>query len=204
MGVVSSVYEELPNGLHRILKPVSFEIILGDVNEELCHHWRQHFRDLRHPIHGRAEIQHGDFFDIAADAYVSPANSHGIMDGGFDLLLRIRFPGVDVSVQREIDQRGGLLPIGHAIVVETLDPDVPFLVSAPTMEIPMNIAHTNNVYLATRGLLQAVHGFNQDNDGAIQSIAIPGLGTGVGKMPPAFAAAQMAEAYAEFLDSLDG
>ncbi|MBS1725522.1 MAG: macro domain-containing protein [Armatimonadetes bacterium] len=181
---------------------MSFEIILGDVNEELCHHWRQHFRDLRHPIHGRAEIQHGDFFDINADAYVSPANSHGIMDGGFDLLLRVRFPGVDVAVQREIDQLGGMLPIGHALVVETGDFDVPYLVSAPTMEVPMNIAHTNNVYLATRAVFRAVHEFNLENDGEIQSIAIPGLGTGVGKMPPAFAAAQMAEAYGEFLSEI--
>lgn len=182
---------------------MSFEIILGDVNEELCHHWRQHFRDLRHPIYGRAEIQHGDFFDIGADAYVSPANSHGIMDGGFDLLLRIRFPGVDVSVQREIDERGGMLPVGHAIVVETGDFDVPYLVSAPTMEVPMNISHTNNVYLATKGLLRAVHEFNQHNGQAIQSVAIPGLGTGVGKMPPHFAASQMADAYREFLEAVD-
>lgn len=182
---------------------MSFEIILGDVNEELCHHWRQHFRDLRHPIHGRTEIQYGDFFDIAADAYVSPANSHGIMDGGFDLLLRIRFPGVDVAVQREIDAQGGLLPVGHAIIVDTGDFDVPYMVSAPTMEVPMNIAHTNHVYLATRAILETVHNFNQANDYAIQSVAIPGLGTGVGKMPPAFAASQMAEAYREFLASLD-
>lgn len=181
---------------------MSFEIILGDVNEELCHHWRQHFQPLRHPQFGRPEIQCGDFFDIAADAYVSPANSHGIMDGGFDLLLRIRFPGVDVAVQREIDRRSGLLPVGHAIVVETGDMDVPYLVSAPTMEVPMNIAHTNHVYLATKGLLRTVHEFNQKNDHVIQSVAIPGLGTGVGKIPPHFAAQQMAEAYREFLEEV--
>lgn len=175
---------------------MSFKIILGDVNDDLVHAWRQHFRPYR------TEIQHGDFFDIAADAYVSPANSHGIMDGGFDLLLRIRFPGVDVAVQREIDRRGGLLPVGHAIVVETGDHDVPYLVSAPTMVTPMSISHTNHVYLATRGLLQAVHDFNLANDGAIQTLAIPGLGTGVGKMPPGFAAAQMAQAYNEFLEEL--
>jgi O-acetyl-ADP-ribose deacetylase (regulator of RNase III) len=58
----------------------------------------------------------------------------------------------------------------------------------------MNISHTNNVYLVTRGLLQAVHDFNQENEGAIQSVAIPGLGTGVGKMSPNFTASQMAQA----------
>ena len=136
---------------------MNFELILCDVNADLCHEWRSRFR--KHGI----EVQHGDIFEVAADAYVSPANSHGIMDGGFDLLLRNRFPGVDVRVQREIDQRGGMLPVGHAVIVETGDWDIPYLVSAPTMEIPSVIAHTNNVFLAMRGLLRAVHSFNGDN-----------------------------------------
>ncbi len=55
------------------------------------------------------------------------------------LLLRERFPGVDVEVQQEIDGRGGLLPVGRAIVVETGDFEVPYLVCAPTMVVPMDI-----------------------------------------------------------------
>lgn len=172
---------------------MDFELILCDVNGHLCQEWRKRFR--KHGI----EVQHGDFFDVATDAYVSPANSRGIMDGGFDLLLTNRFPGVDVRVQREIDRRGGKLPVGHAIIVETGDWDVPYLVSAPTMEIPSSIAHTNNVFLAMRGLLRAVHDFNGDNDSAIQSVAVPGLGTGVGKVPASMAAHQMLEAFEAFL-----
>jgi len=172
---------------------MDFELILCDVNPDLCHEWRTRFR--KHGI----EVQHGDFFDIAADAYTSPANSRGIMDGGFDVLLRARFPGVDVKVQREIDLRGGHLPVGHAIIVETGDWDVPYLVAAPTMEIPSPIAHTNNVFLAMRGLLHAVHRFNSNADSSIQSLAVPGLGTGVGKVPPSMAAHQMLEAYEAFL-----
>lgn len=172
---------------------MDFDIVLGDVNEELCHAWRSRFR------HRNVTVECGDFFDIAADAYVSPANSHGIMDGGFDLLLRLRFPGVDVRVQREIDLRGGLLPVGAAIVVETLDPDVPYLVSAPTMVVPSNISATNNVYLAMLATLRAIYQFNQDVDMPIETVAIPGLGTGVGKMPPQHAATQMHQAFEQFL-----
>jgi O-acetyl-ADP-ribose deacetylase (regulator of RNase III) len=172
---------------------MDFELILCDVNGDLCHEWRKGFQQ-----HG-VEVRHGDFFDIAADAYVSPANSHGIMDGGFDLLLRARFPGVDVRVQREIDKRGGLLPIGHAVIVETGDWDVPYVIAAPTMEIPSRIDHTNNVFLAMRGLLKSVQDFNADADSPIQSIAVPGLGTGVGRMSPSIAALQMLEAYEAFL-----
>jgi len=169
------------------------EIVLGDIDDDICHAWRTRFRDPN------VTVQHRDFFDIDADAYVSPANSHGIMDGGFDLLLRLRFPGVDVAVQREIDSLGGLLPVGAAVVVETGDYDVPYLVSAPTMVVPSVIAGTNNVYRAMLGLLRAVHRFNLDFDEPIQTLAIPGLGTGVGRMPPTSAAEQMHEAYQEFL-----
>ena len=88
-------------------------------------------------------------------------------------------------------------------MVETGDFDVPYLVSAPTMVTPSNISHTNNVYLATKALLAAVHKFNLENDGEIQTVAIPGLGTGVGKMPPHFASQQMADAYREFLEELE-
>lgn len=168
-------------------------IVLGDVDRELCHAWRQRFR------HRTVSIHYGDFFEIDADAYVSPANGHGIMDGGFDLLLRNRFPGVDVRVQREIDRRGGLLPVGEAIIVDTADPDVPFLVSAPTMTVPSVIAGTTNVFQAMRGLLRTVYRFNIENDDAISFLAIPGLGTGVGRMSPFDAAQQMHEAYEAFL-----
>jgi len=176
---------------------VKFDLVLCDANEDLCHAFRTTFR------HRRVSVESGDFFDVAADAYVSPANSRGIMDGGFDLLLRIRFPGVDVRVQREIDRRGGLLPVGHAIMVETLDPDVPYLVSAPTMVVPSNIQGTNNVYLAMLASLRAVHAFNEENDGAIETLAVPGLGTGVGKVQPHSAEAQMWEAPQEYLSDLE-
>ncbi len=173
---------------------MDFELILGDVNPDLCHEWRLAFRPHR------VAVQHGDFFDIAADAYVSPANSHGIMDGGFDLLLRQRFPGVDVRVQRAIDALGGLLPVGRALVVETDDWDVPYLVCAPTMEVPGSVVSSRNVFHAMRAALGAVHAFNAENDGAIQSLAVPGLGTGVGRVPPSAAAAQMLEAFEHFLE----
>jgi len=173
---------------------MNFEIILCDVNQDLCSAWRSRFRDPN------VTVDCGDFFDVAADAYTSPANSYGIMDGGFDGLLRARFRGVDVRVQREIDRLGGLLPVGHAIVVETLDPDVPYLVSAPTMLNPGDVSSSNNVYLAMLAALRAVRDFNEENDDAIESLAVPGLGTGVGRVSPAAAAGQMWQAFQDFVE----
>jgi O-acetyl-ADP-ribose deacetylase (regulator of RNase III) len=67
------------------------------------------------------------------------------------------------------------------------------------MEIPMIVADTRNAYKAMLALLQAAREFNQVQPLSIASIAIPGLCTGVGRMPPDRAAQQMREAYDAFL-----
>lgn len=187
------LWQTFAGGLAWVIK-MDFEVILGDLDGDICREWRRHFR-----AHG-VEVREGDFFEIGADAYVSPANSHGIMDGGFDRILRARFPGVEVSVQKEIDRRGGMVPVGEAVIVETGDWDVPYLVSVPTMEVPSRIDRTNNVFLAMGALLRAIHGFNAQSDSAIGSVAVPGLGTGVGMMAPSIAALQMLQAYEAFLE----
>src|SRR5512143_2248195 len=105
-------------------------IILCDRQPGLVSAWRSCFS-------GRPEvsIEQGDLLDVEADAYVSPANSFGFMDGGIDADLSARFPGVQYRVQSAIAGLGGLLPVGEVIIVETEDPFVPYLVSAPTMQV---------------------------------------------------------------------
>ena len=172
---------------------MNFEIILADTNEEVCAAFRHLF------LHRLVSVEEGDLFEVAADAYVSPGNSHGIMDGGLDRLLRARFPGVEAKVQKAIDRGGGLLPVGQAVIVETDDSDVPFLVCAPTMAVPSSLANTRNVHEAMLAALRAVSGYNLSNHDAIQSVAIPGLGTGVGRLAPDASASQMRAAFEQFL-----
>jgi len=171
----------------------SFDIILCDVLPNLVRAWQRTFAAC--PEVG---IQRGDLLEVEADAYVSPANSYGIMDGGIDAVLSGRFPRVERRVQAAIAQVGRLLPVGRALVVETGDDSVPYLVCAPTMELPSRVAHTSNAYQAMLAALTAVEQFNAENDNAISSIAIPGLCTGVGAMEPEIAALQMARAYSEW------
>jgi O-acetyl-ADP-ribose deacetylase (regulator of RNase III) len=85
-------------------------------------------------------------------------------------------------------------------VVPTDDEEVPYLISAPTMEVPMNVANTANAYQAMRALLRAAARFNQRHPGAIRTIAIPGLCTGTGGMAPETAAHQMRSAYGAWLN----
>ena len=172
---------------------VSFTVILCDMLPDLVGAWRRAFAP-----YPEVEVRRGDLLEVEADAYVSPANSYGIMDGGIDAALSARFPHVEAHVQAAIAAFGILLPVGQALVVETGDPDVPYLICAPTMEVPSHVGHTSNAFRAMLALLQAVEQFNAENEDAIESIAIPGLCTGIGDMDPEDAASQMKQAYAEW------
>src|SRR5690348_8229270 len=101
------------------------------------------------------------------------------MSGGIDWDLRHRFgQELEDAVKAAIRAIGGRLPIGQALIVETGDLDVPYLVCAPTMEVPMYVADTNNAYLAMRAALRAVTRFNEAHPDAIQVLGVPGLCTG--------------------------
>ena len=135
---------------------------------------------------------------MSCDAIVSPANSFGFMDGGVDYAISMRL-GWDLQfeLQRKIKALPeGELLVGKAMVIETDDEVIPFLISAPTMRVPMsfNIATSVNAYLAMKATLIAA--ITHDK---IEYIAIPGFCTGVGGMQPIVAARQMYRAYLEIV-----
>jgi len=51
--------------------------------------------------------------------------------------------------------------VGQALIVETYDAGIPFMVAAPTMRVPDDIRGTPNAYLAFRAALRAVKAHNQ-------------------------------------------
>ena len=169
-----------------------FKILLRDRNAGMVEAWREFFS-----TEPDVEISHGDIFDLRADALVSPANSFGYMDGGIDGVYSRHF-GWELSERlREVLRRDwdGELPVGCAVIVETRDPRIPYLVSAPTMRVPMNVSNTVNAYLAFRAALIAVRNHNRANPGSIGSLLCPGLATFYGCMPPRRSAVQMLLAY---------
>jgi O-acetyl-ADP-ribose deacetylase (regulator of RNase III) len=93
----------------------------------------------------------------------------------------------------------GELLVGTAEIVETDNVAIPFLIAAPTMRIPTILKDTVNPYLAARAALLLVkHGvFSQGPlegeavSAAVRRVAFPGLGTGVGQVPPDVCARQM-------------
>jgi O-acetyl-ADP-ribose deacetylase (regulator of RNase III) len=154
--------------------------------------WRHYFRDTE-----QVEVSCGDILARRADAIVSPANSFGFMDSGIDLAYSKRFGwGVQERLQQLLRaEQDGELPVGQAVIIETQDKEIPFLISAPTMRVPMNSAKTMNAYLAFRAVLRVVKEHNRSSTIPIRSILCPGLGHAVGRMPADRCARQMWAAY---------
>lgn len=172
------------------MDPIVFE--LRDIDINVVRAWQKHFAGVEN-----VRVSHGEIFDTSADAIVSPANSFGYMDGGIDLVYLHRFGWeLQTRLQSHIrDEHDGELPVGQAAIVETFDPAFPYLVSAPTMRIPMDVSGTVNAYLAFRAAIRTVRLHNREIPGAIRTVLCPGLCTAIGRMPPDLCARQMATAF---------
>jgi len=163
------------------------KVLLVDTNPAMCEAWRKHFAPQAAPD---VTVIEGDICGVECDAIVSPANSFGFMDGGLDEKLLERFGDqLQETVLHEIrDSARGELLVGSVVVVRTLDHRMPWLIVAPTMRVPMDGSATTNAYLAMVGALSTI--WRRPS-----RVAIPGLCTGVGKMPVARSAKQMWLAY---------
>ena len=165
----------------------TMQVHLVDRNLELVHHWRAAFADAPD-----VQCHHGSVFDHPADAIISPANSFGVMDGGIDLVYSQTFGWeLEEAVGKIIqEEHFGELPVGSAVVAPIVEhPDFRWLISAPTMRVPMRVEETAQPMLAFRAALATArtHGF--------ASVTCPGLGTGEGRMPPSRCARQMRYAW---------
>lgn len=172
---------------------VNLQLILGDKNPEMISAWERWFMAVPDIV-----VRGGNLLLAQADALVSPANSFGFMDGGIDWSIsdlmgwRIQ-PLVQDAIQSKY---AGELPVGMAEVIETGHDRFKYLVCAPTMRTPRNVANSMNAYLAMRAvLLSVLRHNNSSGKSTIKSVAIPGLCTGAGQMPYERCARQMRAAY---------
>jgi O-acetyl-ADP-ribose deacetylase (regulator of RNase III) len=155
------------------------------------------------------EVLRASILDADVDAVVSPANSFGFMDGGIDALYLDHFGhGVMDAVRRAIlEHRHGELLVGDALIAATGSAQIPWLIAAPTMRVPMRLGETVNPYLAARAVLLLVeHGRFEAGPLAgelvrdhVRRVAMPGLGTGVGRVSAAVCAHQVRQAINDVL-----
>lgn len=167
-------------------------IQLIDRNEEMCNQWKLYFQDCKDVV-----VHHGDFFGQPTDCVVSPANSFGFMDGGLDYVISMKLGWhIQNKLQHEIYKSEMVeLLVGQAILIETNVKEIPYLISAPTMRVPLIINETANVYLAAKAIFNLLKKEQNLDEPRINTVTISGLGTGVGKVPYEICALQMKQAY---------
>jgi len=169
-------------------------LLLIDKKEDLVSEWNRLFERETN-----VTVMLGDLTEVSCDAIVSPANSFGFMDGGIDYAISNRFGWElqEVLQQRIKKSDLGELLVGQSMVLETGDDIIPYLISSPTMRVPSSykISSSINAYLATKSSLIAA---SKKDD--IEYLAIPGMCTGVGRMPVSIAANQMYQAYNEIIN----
>lgn len=115
------------------------EYILTAVDSDLSAAWDRFCGDLPN-----VRLHTGSILDVKCDAVVAPANSFGFMDGGIDALY-VRHFGSDL--QRRVHslihyKYFGELPVGVADFLETANEEIPYLVLAPTMRVPIRLDRT--------------------------------------------------------------
>lgn len=180
-------------------------LVLCALDEPLAAAWRG-IADGRPGL----DVHEGSVLDLQVDAVVSPANSYGWMRGGVDAFYAQAFPEVEERVRSAVlAYHGGELPVGEALLVPTRVPSPIWLLSAPTMREPGEQLPSDTVhpYLAARAVLRLW------SDGVLEtgapvrrvlrSIAMPGLGTGIGGVSPELCTRQVAAAWDEVFAPVD-
>jgi O-acetyl-ADP-ribose deacetylase (regulator of RNase III) len=179
------------------VKPL-LKVVLSDVNAKVVQAWRSAFADTP-----EVEISKGSILNQHVDAWVSPTNSSGRMDGGVDAAIKRHLgAGIQLRVQRAIrDQFEGSLPVGSAVCVPSGATNPKFLISTPTMtQSVQNVRETLNVALACGAAFQAIHMQNGQEPGSIESVALVGMGAATGRVPAQVCANLMWAGYTLFND----
>ncbi|MBD0688864.1 macro domain-containing protein [Streptomyces sp. CBMA123] len=173
-------------------------VVLTDLNATVVESWRAAFADTP-----EIEIRHGSILAEQVDAWVSPTNSKGRMDGGTDAAIKRHLgAGIQLKVQRQIrNHYAGTLPVGSAVCVPSGAVTPKFLISTPTMQSSaQNVSETLNVALACAAAFQAVHRQNRLAPGSIRSVALVGMGAQTGRVPARVCANLMWTGYTLFND----
>lgn len=139
----------------------------------------------------RIDVRKGDITKVEADCIVNAANSLGMMGGGVAGALR-RAGGDEID--REARAKAPI-PVGEAVATTAGRLNARYVIHAPTMERPAMPSSPEKIRAATRAALRVAE------ECGCRSVAIPGMGTGVGGVSPHDAARAMVSALREFADS---
>ncbi len=139
-------------------------------------------------------VLQGDITELEeADAIVNPANSRGVMGGG--VAAAIKEKGGE-EIEREAREKAPI-PVGEAVATTAGRLSAEYVIHAPTMERPAQRIGVENVEKATRAALEKAEELG------VESVAFPGMGTGVGGVPYEDAAKVMVGVIRELAPRLE-
>lgn len=147
----------------------------------------------------RQHYQKGDFNALTPgkdyDCVITPGNSFGIMDGGFDKVIANKFPNSQDAVHFAIGRFWGKeMPVGQAITV-SLGGNLQ-LCYAPTMCFPGPAKEKDIAYrVALAAFCQIVHFNKMTPDKKISEVVMPLFCTATGGMPAEVSYDQIVYAY---------
>ncbi len=132
----------------------------------------------------------GDLTRVETEAIVNPANSEGEMGGGVAAAIK-KAGGAVIE-----DEAMAKAPvhIGSAIVTTAGKLKCECVIHAPTMKVPVQRTNVENIARATQAALELAR------ECQIKSMAVPGMGTGTGRVSLEEAAAVMIKVVREFAD----
>ncbi|KAK9470178.1 uncharacterized protein V1510DRAFT_423773 [Dipodascopsis tothii] len=211
------------------MRPPSF--VLFDYSADMVAAWRAAVAALPSTL-PLPEIRQGDLIEhsVAFDCVVSPGNSFGRLEGGLDAVIaRAVSPAPhdaadiaeSIRLLRAIhmDCSAGFQTPGSCYIMDLTavgrlrsagvgSAGFRYIAHTPTMIVPAVLAGEarKTPYFCTYAVLAAVRRFNATvaPDNAIRSVAISGLGTGVGGLSPDVCARLMVLAWRHFHESLNG
>ena len=132
----------------------------------------------------------GDLTQINCDAIVNPANSLGYMGGG--VAGAIKNVGGVIIEKEAIGQAP--IKIGRAVATSAGNLQNKYIIHAPTMRKPAMQIDIENVKLATNAALKLA------DELQLKTIAIPGMGSGVGGVSEKKAAMTMMSIVKKYQD----
>jgi len=138
-------------------------------------------------------IEKGDITKTSCDAIVNPANSFGYMGGGVAGAIK-RVGGIEIEKEAILKAP---IEIGNAIATTSGSLPCKYVIHSPTMKRPAMRIDIENVKLATKAALETCVKQN------LKSIAIPGMGTGVGGVPTDEAAEVITKIVKEYEDKFE-
>ncbi|WP_051533564.1 macro domain-containing protein [Anaerovibrio sp. RM50] len=170
------------------------KVYLLDQHTKTVDMWKLYFGEYREVVPVCDNFAHFmDNTDI--ECVVSPANSYGLMDGGYDLAISKYFGWeLQKKVQQYIlDYYYGEQPVGTSFIIETGLRGIQ-LIHTPTMIIPSKIKDPLVIYQCMRtSLITALKN-------GIKSIVIPAFGGGCGYVSTQLLCEMMYEGYKQVMN----